>query len=357
MKNYISLSIITLTLTIFSCDKPVEKKVPAEEAKSAFILSKKPVNKTLDLPAEIIPYESAEISPKVEGYVERVLVDIGDRVKKGQVLLTLSAPEVAARSAAAGADYQQARVKFESSKDRFMRILKASKEQGAISETELISAKNLYMADSSAWLSAQSSANVYSQLQSYLNIRAPFDGIVTKRTVDSGDLVSTNSGIGLMTVENPAKLRVRMHVPESYVNSIPGADSLTFSIEAILNREFSAKFARKSGSIDRDTRTELWEYEFDNKGGEIKSGMYATAQINLGRNEESFVVPASALVTSQEGKFVLRMNQGKVEWVDVTEGISQESGKEIFGQIQSGDTLLTRGTDEIKPGTVLKVKI
>jgi len=357
MKNYISLSLLSLVLTLFSCDKSVEEKAPVEEPKSAFILSKKPVTKTLNLPAEIIPYASTEIMPKVEGYVERVWVDIGDRVKRGQVLLTLSAPEVTARSAAAGSDLQKARSKFESSKDRFVRIQKASKKQGAISETELISAKNLYLEDSSAWLSAQSSANAYSQLQSYLNIRAPFNGMVTKRTVDPGDLVSTNSGLGLMTVENPVKLRVRIHVPEAYVNSIPAADRLTFSTEAILNREFSAILARKSGSIDRDTRTELWEYEFDNKGGEIKSGMYATAQINLGRNENSFVVPASALVTSQEGKFVLRMKRGKVEWVNVTEGIAQESGKEIFGEIQSGDTLLTRGTDEIKPGTVLKVKL
>lgn len=346
-----------LALGLFSCGKEQTATVAPDDTKAAFVLKKQAVSNTLDLPAELLPYESSELHAKMESYVQRVLVDIGDRVKKGQVLIQLEAPELNARTAQAGASFQEVAARYESSRDRYTRILNASKELGAVAESELVSAKNQYLADSSAWLSAKANSQASGQLQAYLAIRAPFDGIVTRRNVDVGDFVGTASPTGLLTVENPSKIRVRVHVPESYVRSLPGGDILNFSTEAILNKTFAAKLSRKSGSIDRDTRTELWEYEFDNGAGEIKSGMYASAQLQLSRQENSFKVPNSAVTTSLEKKFVIRVRDGKAEWIDVREGIAMSDGKEIFGDLQEGDTLLVRGTEEIKAGTEVKVKV
>jgi membrane fusion protein, multidrug efflux system len=354
--NYL-IPALGLALGLFSCSKEQVKTVTPDEIKSAFILKKQAISNTLDLPAELLPYESSEIHAKVEGYVQRVLVDIGDRVKKGQVLIQLEAPEVNARTTQASASFQEVATRYESSRDRYTRILNAAKEQGAISELELVGAKNQFLADSSAWLSAKANSQAIGQLQAYLAIRAPFDGIVTRRRVDVGDFVGNGSPEGLLTVENPSKIRVRVHVPESYVGSLPGVNTLDFSTEAIVNKSYSAKLSRKSGSIDRDTRTELWEYEYDNKAGEIKSGMYATAKLQLNRKENSFKVPNSAVTTSLEKKFVIRLRNGKAEWIDVKEGIAMSDGREIFGDLQEGDTLLVRGTEEIKAGTDVKVKV
>ncbi len=347
----------SLTLGLFSCGKEQVETVTPDETKAAFVLKKQAVSNTLDLPAELLPYESSELHAKVEGYVQRVLVDIGDRVKKGQVLIQLEAPEVNARATQAGASYQEVAARYESSRDRYARILTASKEQGAIAESELVSAKNQFLADSSAWLSAKANSQASGQLQNYLSIRAPFDGIVTRRNVDVGDFVGTASPTGLLTVENPTKIRVRVYVPESYVGSLPGGDTLAFATEAIVNKSFNAFLSRKSGSIDRDTRTELWEYEYDNKAGDIKSGMYAIAKLQLNRQENSFKVPNSAVTTSLEKKFVIRVRDGKAEWIDVREGIAMSDGKEIFGDLQEGNTLLVRGTEEIKAGSEVKVKV
>lgn len=357
MKIHYIIPAFALVFGLFSCGKEKKENVVPDETKAAFILKKQAVSNTLDLPVELLPYESAELHAKVEGYVQRVLVDIGDKVKKGQVLIQLEAPEVNARAAQAGAGYQEVAARYESSRDRFIRIRNASMEQGAIAEAELVSARNQFLADSSAWLSAKANSQASGQLQAYLAIKAPFDGIVTSRKVDVGDFVGTSSPEGLLIVENPAKIRVRVHVPESYVGSLPVGDSLAFSTDAILNKSFPAILRRKSGSIDRDTRTELWEYEYDNRGGEIKPGMYAKAKLQLNRQENSFKVPNSAVTTSLEKKFVIRIRGGKVEWVDVREGIGMSDGKEIFGEIQEGDTLLVRGTEEIKAGTSLKVKV
>lgn len=354
MKKYL---IIPVLLIMLSCsqEKPVEQK--PEDIKTAFSLIKQEVSKTMQLPAELLPYEQAEINAKVEGYVHKLLVDIGDKVKKGDLLLVLDAPEVTAQYAEANAKYQEAEANYLASKDKYERIARAAKNQGVIAESEVINTRNQMQADSAAMVSASSTARAYGQLRAYLSIRAPFDGIITKRLIDVGDFVGTTGNSKLLTVERPDKLRLRVFVPESYVNSLPAGDSISFTTESVTNKSFKAKLARKSGSIDRDTRTELWEYEYQNKSGELKPGMYAMATLQLNRPSASFVVPFPAMVTTLEKKFVIRVKDGKAEWVDVREGISKADGVEIFGNLNEGDILLARGSEELKSGTEVKIKM
>lgn len=152
-------------------------------------------------------------------------------------------------------------------------------------------------------------------------------------------------------------MRLRIHVPEAYVQSHPEEKVLAFTTDAVANKTFYANPARKSESIDPDTRTELWEYEYDNGNNELKPGMYAMAHIVLMREGSSFGVPFSSVVTSLERQFIVRANLGTVEWVDVKEGISMRDSVEIFGDMQEGDTLLTRGSEEIKPGIAVKIMV
>lgn len=147
-----------------------------------------------------------------------------------------------------------------------------------------------------------------------------------------------------------------MHVPETYVTSVPAGDSISFTTESVYDKVFSAILARKSGSIDPGTRTELWEYEYENHAGELKPGMYAVASLELKRPTSTFMVPHPALVTSLEKKFVVRIKDGKAEWVDVREGISNENNVEIFGDLDEGDILLNRGSEELKPGTAVNTR-
>lgn len=328
-----------------------------EDVKNAFVLEKQEVGKTINRPAELLPYERAEIYAKVEGFVKRVPVDIGERVKARQTLAVLDAPEVAAESSQASADYQKANAQYMASLDRYERLERASKEEGVIAQGELTNARNQMMADSAAIASARSSATAFGQIQDYLTLRAPFDGIITKRAIDPGDFVGDQKGQSLFTLVNADRLRIRVHIPETYVNSIPAAGGLTFSTSAARDTTFTATLSRKSGSIDPGTRTELWEYEFENTGTLLKPGMYATASLDLKRPGNSFVVPYTAVVTSMEKKFVVKITDGQVSWVDVTEGISLKDGMEIFGKLKAGDTLLVRGTEEIRPGTEIKVNL
>ncbi|MEX2233318.1 MAG: efflux RND transporter periplasmic adaptor subunit [Cyclobacteriaceae bacterium] len=322
---------------------------------AVFVLKKESVTKTLSLPAELHPWERAELYAKIQGYVRELKVDIGSRVKKNDILIIIDAPEVTANYGKASADLQAALSRYNTSLDTYKRMVNASKERGAVSESELERVRNQMLTDSATHEAAKSGANAYSQLRNYLVIRAAFDGIITQRNVDAGTLVGAGS-IPLLVLENLNKLRVRVAVPETYTSAILESTSINFTVDAEPSKKYSATLARKSNQIDAKTRTELWEFEVMNTKQELKSGMYGNASFNLQRSEPSFTVPYSALVTNLERNFVIRVNDGKTEWIDVRSGISMKDNIEIFGDLDAADKLVLKANDELKPGTTIIIK-
>lgn len=320
-----------------------------------FILKKETVTKALALPAELHPWERAEVYAKVQGYVKELKVDIGDRVKKNEVLLILDAPEVTASYAKSLADLQAAQSIYHTSLDTYRRVVNASKEKGAVSDNEMARMRNQMLSDSASYEAAKAGASADAQLKNYLVIRAAFDGVVTERNIDLGTLVVAGQK-PMFVLENIAKLRLRVAIPETYTAAIPESPAISFSVDAQPYRKYSARLARKSNQIDTRTRTELWEFEVMNASGELKSGMYARASFNLQRTESSFVVPHSAVVTNQERSFVISVRDGKTVWVDVRSGIGMKDKVEIFADLQEGEKLVSKATDELKPGTAIVIK-
>jgi membrane fusion protein (multidrug efflux system) len=188
-----------------------------------------------------------------------------------------------------------------------------------------------------------------------LVIRAAFDGVITQRNVDPGTLVGTGKE-PMFVLENIGKLRLRVAIPESYTSAIPESSSITFTVDAQPSKKYAAKLARKSNQIDTKTRTELWEFEVNNTSKELKSGMFANASFILQRSEPSYIVPYSAVVTNQERSFVIRIRDGKTEWVDVRSGISMNDELEIFGSLEENDRLVLKANDELKPGVDVVIK-
>lgn len=351
-----SLIVCLISFFVLSCSerKATENPVTTQaDSVLVFILSKDSVSKTLKLPVELYPWEKSEIYAKVEGYVRQLKVDIGDKVRKNDVLIELDAPEVTANSAKASADLQAARAKYNTSLATYKRMLAASKERGAIATNELERMRNQMFADSANVASAQSDAIAYNQRRNYLQIRSAFDGIVTQRNIDPGTLVG-KSQTPLIVVENLSKLRLRVAVPEAYTtNSLPG-NVVNFTVDAIPSKRFQAKLARKSNTIDSKTRTELWEFEVDNMKFGLKSGMYGSLTFTLQR-ADSFVVPYSSVVTNLERSFVIRVRDNNiVEWVDVRIGINMNDKVEVFGDLAEGDHLVLVASDEIKPGSSVR---
>jgi membrane fusion protein (multidrug efflux system) len=323
----------------------------APDTVPVFVLHDMSVAKSIEFPAELLPYERSEIFARVQGYVKEMKVDLGDRVRKGQTLALIEAPELNTRQAEYQSALQAARAKYMSSHDVYQRLNRASqaKTPGIVAPVELVRSHNQLLADSASYESSKQLAQSYQQVAGLLVLRAPFDGIITSRNADRGALVGNNQA--LLTVQNNRTLRLRVAVPELYAAAGTGDNQAGFRVDAFPEKLFTATLSGKSGTIDANTRTEQWEYTFDNKNNELTAGSFAYVKLDLQRAGNSFVVVPNAIATSQERKFVIRVKNGKAEWADVRQGMSTEKGIEVFGNLNNGDTLVVRATDERKEGS------
>jgi RND family efflux transporter MFP subunit len=213
------------------------------------------------------------------------------------------------------------------------------------------------LADSANFNASLSYFTSIQDLNNYLLITSPFNGVVTVRNMNLGDIVGTNSSRPIFEVENTTVLRVRVAVPEAYTGNELVSKIVTYTVSAYPDISFTARFARKAGGIDINTRTEIWEFETDNTDRRLKGGMYAEIKLKFERSKPTVFIPRSALVTTLEKSFVILVRNETTDWIDVTRGITIGDRLEIFGNLKDGDILLANANEEIKPGTRIKFRI
>lgn len=359
MKLFVFIPFITIAITACTSDQLATQSVAAStlDTVPVFILHDTSASKNIELPAELLPYEQSALFARVQGYVKEMKVDLGDRVRRGQNLALIEAPELQTKYAEFQSSLQAAKAKYISSADVYQRLYQASqaKTAGIVAPVELERSHNQLIADSASYEASKKLAQSYKEVAAYLVLEAPFDGIITARNADRGALVG-NSQMLLM-VQNNRTLRLRVAVPELYVASATVKENVSFRVDAYPEKLFKAAATRKSGAIDPVTRTEQWEFAYDNKDYALKAGAFAYVKLELKRSGNSFIVPPTAITTTQEKKFVIRIKNDKVEWVDVRQGMSTDKGIEIFGNISNGDTLVGRASDERKPGSIAYWKL
>ena len=353
-----TLAFCTLLALFTACDNPGKEEgktaseaVPAADTVQAFLLKTDTLKKIVELPGELIPYLQTDLYAKVQGYVQAMKVDIGDRVRKGQTLAVIDAPEVNTQFAQSMAALQAAKAKLTTSADNYSRLYRASQSPspGIVAPVDLVNSRNQMLADSASYEALRQQSKAYKEVSGYLYITAPFDGVIITRKADPGALVNANAM--LLTVQDNNTLRLRVAVPEIYVSAADGNRNLSFSVDAYPEQRFSGVLTRKTETIDPTTRTELWEFGVDNSKHLLKAGTFVYAKIGLGRSTPSFVLPPSAIATTLERKFIIKVKDGKTQWVDVRQGMTTDAGVEVFGNLATGDTLLVKATDERKPGS------
>jgi RND family efflux transporter MFP subunit len=292
-----------------------------------------------------------DLFAKVQGYVQAMKADIGDRVRKGQTLAVIDAPEINTQFTQSMAAQQAAKARLTNSIDNYNRLYRASQNSspGIVAPVDLENSRNQMMADSASYEALRQQSKAYKEVSGYLYITAPFDGVITARKADPGAFVNVN--VLLLTVQDNNTLRLRIAVPEIYVSAAGSNKNLSFSVDAYPEQRFTGVLTRKTETIDPGTRTELWEFGVDNGKHLLKAGTFVYAKIALGRSTPSFVLPPSAIATTLERKFVIRVKNGKTEYVDIRQGMTTDAGIEVFGDLAIGDTLVTKATDERKPGT------
>jgi len=341
-------------------------QVAAQNIETATVASRVLERKS-KLPGEFQPYEAVDLRARVPGFVEKVLVDRGSLVKKGDLLVELDAPEMRAQTAEA-----QAKVKvFESQRaeldakrvaaqQTYDRTKAASATPGAIAENELIQAGQALEAARAALKAVESSIDAANaavkpldELVGYLRVTAPFDGVITQRSAHPGTLAGPSYD-PLLRLENIARLRLVVAVPEADVGGIVKGAAVPFIVPAFPGQTFAGTVARISHSLDAKTRTMAVELEVDNARGSLAPGMFPEVTWPSRNQKASLLVPPSAVVTTTERVFVIRVTDGKAEWVDVRKGSPSGDLVEILGGLKEGDRVVRRASDEIRNGAALK---
>ena len=324
----------------------------------------KPVSRTVDLPAEILPYLTVSLHAKVPGYVERVLVDRGSMVKQGDLLAELSAPELEAQIAEAESKVQaaesgklQAEAQLAAAESTYERLRKAAETPGAVAGNEVVqsqkqveAAQALVRARDQASQAAAAAVRAQKDIEAYLKIAAPFDGVVTDRFVHPGALVGPGADPVLLVIQQISHLRLVVPVPEEDVGGTVRGASIPFHVPAYPDRAYTGTVARIAHALDPKTRTMPVELDVLNRDGTLAPGMYPSVKWPVRREHPALFVPKTSVVSTTERTFVIRERNGRAEWVDVKKGAADGDLIEVTGALAAGDKVVRRGTDELRDG-------
>jgi RND family efflux transporter MFP subunit len=339
------------------------------------------------LPGNIEPLYTAAVYARTEGYIERRSVDIGSRVKTGQVLAVISSPEVdqqllqaRATLAQSEAALQQAKAALQQSKAN-AELARLTRErdlplgqQHAISQQnvdESVQAYDARVADVAAMAAniTAAEANITAnranvarlqQMQGFERVLAPFDGVITARNAERGDLVSTGSaaaGKPLFSIAQSSTLRLQIDVPQSEAVNIQDGQKASVTVKERIGRPYVGTIVRSAGSLDSAARTMLTEVEIDNRDGSLLPGMYAQVKFTLAAPRTSLIIPTSSLVIDHSGMHVVTLEHNeKIHFVPVIIGKDMGTDIEILSGIQSSDALVASPSDLLQEGQLVRAR-
>ena len=364
------------------------------------------LNLQLRLPGELQAFQDVALYPKLPGFVDWIGVDRGSVVKAGQLLVRMSAPEIGAQRSEAGAKTRvaesqrteaeariqgiraqriEAEARLASDEATYKRLKAASATPGVVAGNDVEIAERAVEADRARVKvyeenekAAQSQVASLSEnvkavteaarsagdIESYLRIAAPFDGVITERNVHKGSLVGpagAPTAPSMLRIRQVSRLRLVVSVPEADVGAIAAkvghAEMERARRKPLENLEsFVGIVQRIAKALDTKTRTMPVELDVENSKGRLAPGMYAEVIWPAHRSQPSLFVPVSSVATTTERMFVIRIQNGVAEWVDVKRGASMGNLIEVFGLLEPGDEVALRGTDELRAGTQVLAK-
>jgi len=357
---------ITLTGLLSSCNssegkieenKKQEVKEAVTPAVEAFVLEKGILSTTFNIPGELVAFQQVDLYAKVNSFIKKLYVDVGSEVTTGQLLAVMEAPELNSQLAGAESRLQAQEAVYTASKASYDRLLETSKTPGTISPNDLDQAAAKKNADLAQLAAAKSAYKEIAETKNYLEIRAPFNGIISARNVNTGAIAGPagkGSEMPMFTLQEQKKLRLVISVPEAVTGYLNNKVNVSFTVKSLPDEKFTAKIKRMAGALDLKLRSERVEMDVVNADKKLLPGMVAEVSLPAAAADSTFIVPKTAVVNAPEKIFVIKITGGKAEWVDVKRGRESEGKLEIYGKLSTGDSLLTTASEEIRDGSGIK---
>ena len=310
------------------------------------------------LPGNVQPFITAPIYARTNGYLKKWYVDIGARVKQGQLLAVIETPEVDQQLQQARSNLLTAKANLELAsitKTRYEGLLKTH----AVSQQDVDNAIGTYNANKAIVEADQAAVDQYTALVSFEKIYAPFDGIVTARNTDIGDLINSGSAAGVKTdlfhIAQPGKLRVYVNVPEEYSLGVKVGMAADLSLAEFPGRRFRGTLVRTADAITVTTRTLLVEIDVDNPTGTLLTGSYAEVHLAVPAQISTLLLPVNTLLFRSEGLRVGVVKDGKVTLTAVAPGHDFGDQIEIVSGLNPDDKVIVNPPDSLVTGQQVQI--
>ena len=311
------------------------------------------------LPADVQAYIDSPIYARTNGYLKRWYVDIGARVKNGQLLADIETPEVDQQLRQSRADLATAEANLHLSQitaERYTDLLKTD----SVSKQDADNAEGDYAAKRATVQSAQANVKRLEELQSFEKIYAPFEGVITARRTDIGALIDSGSSGGTRTelfhIAQPDKLRVYVSVPEAYSQAAKPGLTADLVLSEFPGRRFQGTLVRTAQAIDQSTRTLLVEISVSNPTGTLLSGAYAEVHLKLPTAASSFILPVNTLLFRSEGLRVAAVTDGRhAELKQITIGHDYGSEVEVVAGLTGDESIVVNPPDSLVSGEEVRI--
>ena len=348
------------------------------------------VGSTLAIAGEFKAFQDVDVHAKVAGYIRKIYVDVGDRVKEGQTIAVLEVPELAAQLTGTEAsvraaqeqirkaegDVQRAKSAHAAAHSAYVRLKQAADSRAGLvaqqevddtqakdleTEAQTDSAEAELAAAKQQWEVAQANQKQYTALSSYTRIVAPFAGVITNRYADTGALIaagtsSSTQAIPVVRLAQTSKLRLVLPIPESAAAQIHLGDPVKVQVQA-LNQEIEGKVSRFADSLDRATRTMETEIDFDNRAGQLIPGMYTETRLSLREKKNALTIPLEAFSRNGDEATVLAVNADNVvEERKVWLGVEDSTRIEVLSGLSDGERVIIGNRSEYHNGEKIQPK-
>lgn len=288
------------------------------------------------------PNQQVELHAMESGYVKKILKDIGETVRKGEVIAILDNPELYR-------ELEKVKARLHAKQSAYDRLKGIFEKTPALTTTQSVEEAE---AD---YLAAKSEYDAVTDRISFLKIKAPFSGIITERFVDDGALVqngiSSSSAKPLVRVQEINPVRVSVPLPESDLASVKKGTEVDVYFPELPGKSFKAKISRTASSLDPASKTMKVEIDIPNPDGMIKPGMYAKAKFTTGGREETLSLPVHALISHKDAYFVLMVQDKQVKQVPLRKGLANKDWFEVLdADISQESLIIIEGKGLVKPG-------
>jgi RND family efflux transporter MFP subunit len=365
-KNVLIAVVVVVVLLIVASHWRSHADVSSEPAAPVTVAVAKVTREDLfnemEVPAEFRPYVEVELHAKVSGYLEKINVDFGDKVKSNELLATIEVPELGDQLHSAMAMQQKAEVDYTNANLMYTRLQTVNQQHpDLVAQQDLDTAQSKNYSAVAAIASAKAEVERLQTLVKYTQITAPFDGVVTKRYADPGALIQAGTASEntspLVRISDNYRLRLDFPVSVKYVRDIHLGQLVAVKVDSLGGKTFTGKVTRFSEKVNEDTRTMTTEMEVENPDLEIVPGMYASVVLKIQERPQALAIPTQAAGGETDSTVYVINADHEIESRPVKLGLETPEKYEVTSGLKEGELVMIGNRSLVHPGQKVEAKI